>query len=112
MRQMSIILGFERLIDSGRIRGHRVGLVCNLASIDKNLQHISTRFANEPSVTLNALFGPQHGFESNDQDPPRIIVEIAPDGTEIFKLEMRSESIRRGYRAHSYESVAGETRIR
>ena len=65
---MSIILGFERLIDSGRIRGHRVGLVCNLASIDKNLQHISTRFANEPSVTLNALFGPQHGFESNDQD--------------------------------------------
>ena len=65
---MSIILGLERLIDSGRIRGHRVGLVCNLASIDQNLQHISTRFANEPSVTLNALFGPQHGFESNDQD--------------------------------------------
>ena len=68
MRQMSISLGFERLIDSGRIRGHRVGLVCNLASIDKSLQHISTRFANEPSVTLKALFGPQHGFESNDQD--------------------------------------------
>ena len=65
---MSIILGFERLINSGRIRGHRMGLVCNLASIDKNLQHISTRFANEPSVTLNALFGPQHGFESSDQD--------------------------------------------
>ena len=51
-------------------------------------------------------------FESNTQDPPRVIVEAAPDGTEIWKLEMRSESIRRGYRAHSYESVAGETRIR
>ena len=51
-------------------------------------------------------------FETNDSDPPRVIVEVAPDGTEVWKLEMRSESVRNSYRAYPYESVWGETRVR
>ena len=50
-------------------------------------------------------------FETNDSDPPRVIVEVAPDGTEVWKLEMRSESIRNSYRAYAYESIMGETRV-
>ena len=51
-------------------------------------------------------------FETNDDDPPRTIVEVAPNGSEVWKLQIRSESIRNSYRAYAHESIMGETRVR
>src|SRR5215813_2837267 len=64
----TVQLGSERLIESGRLRGRRVGIVCNHASVDHDLTNVVDRLAALPDVTLAAIFGPQHGFRSDVQD--------------------------------------------
>ena len=59
---MGVILGSDRLLESSLLDGHRVGLVCNPASVDRHLHHTADRLASRHDVTLAALFGPQHGF--------------------------------------------------
>ena len=61
-------LGSDALLSSGTLRGRRVGVVCNHASIDRGFQHIVDRLAAAEGVTLAAIFGPQHGFRSDVQD--------------------------------------------
>ena len=65
---MPVTLGIERLLASGRLRGLRVGLVCNPASVDSQLCHVAERCLADPALTVGALFGPQHGFHSDLQD--------------------------------------------
>ena len=65
---MQVHLGFERLLDSGRVDGKRVGLVCNPASIDARLGHVADRLSAYPHTELAVLFGPQHGFRSDVQE--------------------------------------------
>ena len=61
-------LGSDVLLSSGRLRGLRVGIVCNHASLDRGFLHIVDRLATADDVTLAAIFGPQHGFRSDVQD--------------------------------------------
>jgi uncharacterized protein YbbC (DUF1343 family) len=61
-------LGFERLLSGNRLRGRRVGIVANPASIDRHFRHAVDRLAAADGVTLAAIFGPQHGFRSDLQD--------------------------------------------
>lgn len=63
-----MLLGSERLIASSRLKGLRVGVLANPASIDRNFHHIVDRLAASPDWTLAAIFGPQHGFRSDLQD--------------------------------------------
>ena len=65
---MRVTLGCERLLASSALDGRRVGVVCNPASVDGALRHVADLFARHPTVTLAALFGPQHGFRSDVQD--------------------------------------------
>jgi uncharacterized protein YbbC (DUF1343 family) len=65
---MRVRLGSERLLDSGALRGRRVGVVSNPASVDHALVHVVDRLAERPDVRLAALFGPQHGFRSDLQE--------------------------------------------
>jgi uncharacterized protein YbbC (DUF1343 family) len=65
---MPVRLGIERLLDSGAVRGQRVGVVCNPASIDGAYRHAIDRLAAASGVTVGAVFGPQHGFRSDVQD--------------------------------------------
>ena len=63
-------LGIERLIDgpdAGLIAGQRVGVVCNPASIDSAFRHVVDRLA-AADCRLTAIFGPQHGFNSDLQE--------------------------------------------
>ena len=46
--------------------------------------------------------------ESNDSEPPRVIVEVDGDGNEVWKAEIRSPSMRNSFRAYSVESILGE----
>jgi uncharacterized protein YbbC (DUF1343 family) len=65
---VSVTLGSTRLFESGRLRGKRIGLVCNPASVDHRLHHIVDVAFAAPDVQVAALFGPQHGFRSDVQD--------------------------------------------
>jgi uncharacterized protein YbbC (DUF1343 family) len=64
----AVRLGSDVLIASDRLRGARVGIVCNHASIDGRFRHVVDRLAQADGVTLAAIFGPQHGFRSDVQD--------------------------------------------
>jgi uncharacterized protein YbbC (DUF1343 family) len=63
-------LGIERLIDDKLplIRGQRVGLVCNQASVFPDLRHAADVFAEQTEFDLTTLFGPQHGIRGDVQD--------------------------------------------
>jgi uncharacterized protein YbbC (DUF1343 family) len=65
---VSVTLGSTRLLQSGRLRGRRVGIVSNPASIDARYTHIVDALMAAPGVTVGAIFGPQHGFRSDVQD--------------------------------------------
>ena len=61
-------LGTDQLLASGRLRGTRVGILCNHASVSHGFSHIVDRLAAADDVRLAAIFGPQHGFRSDVQD--------------------------------------------
>lgn len=65
-----IILGIEKLCESrlDLLRGARVGLVCNQASVDHELIHSADRMRSLKGINLTALFGPQHGIRGDVQD--------------------------------------------
>jgi uncharacterized protein YbbC (DUF1343 family) len=63
-----VTLGSTRLLESGQLRGRRIGLVSNPASVDLSLRHIVDLLLADRSVEVAALFGPQHGFRSDVQD--------------------------------------------
>ena len=64
----SVRLGSDVLLSSNRLKGARVGVVCNHASIDRGFLHVIDRVAACEGVALGAIFGPQHGFRSDVQD--------------------------------------------
>jgi uncharacterized protein YbbC (DUF1343 family) len=67
---MPVVIGLERLLENrpSTLRGRRVGLVSNPASVDLSLRHAADRLLAADGVALAALFGPQHGYRSDAQD--------------------------------------------
>ena len=65
---MAIRLGSERLLESSELDGQRVGIVCNPASVDRELRHVADRLATHPRAWLTAVFGPQHGVQADVQE--------------------------------------------
>ena len=65
-----ISLGIEQLIKSppGWLAEKRLGLLCNQASTDANLQHSRDLVTQTFADQLTCLFSPQHGFFSEKQD--------------------------------------------
>jgi uncharacterized protein YbbC (DUF1343 family) len=63
-----MLLGSELLIASPRLNGLRVGVLANPASIDHAYVHVVDRLGQSSDWTLAAIFGPQHGYQSNLQD--------------------------------------------
>ena len=65
-----IALGLEKLLEQQLplLRGARVGLICNQASVDHKLQHAADLLHANANVNLSALFGPQHGIRGDVQD--------------------------------------------
>ncbi|HXI25076.1 MAG TPA: DUF1343 domain-containing protein [Pyrinomonadaceae bacterium] len=70
MGRQPIQLGIERLLTSetNLLRGARIGLVCNQASVDHKFRHAADLFHEHPEINLTALFGPQHGIRGDVQD--------------------------------------------
>ena len=65
-----VVLGLERLLESrlDLLRGARVGLVCNQATVDHSLRHAADIVHAHSGVKLTTLFGPQHGIRGDVQD--------------------------------------------
>ena len=71
MQKKRVRLGIERILDEriDVIRGQRVGLVCNQASVlPDTLAHAADVFSARDDVNLTTLFGPQHGIRGDVQD--------------------------------------------
>src|SRR5947209_1087915 len=64
------VLGVEKLLEERLelLRGARVAMVCNQASVDHNLKHIADLFNDHSEIKLTTLFGPQHGIRGDVQD--------------------------------------------
>ena len=62
-------LGLEKLLeDRSSVRGARVGLICNQASVDHGYHHAADLLHEHPEINVRALFGPQHGIRGDVQD--------------------------------------------
>src|ERR1041384_4014917 len=70
MGRQPVQLGVERLLTSETdlLRGARVGLVCNQASVNHSFRHVADLFHEHPEINLTAVFGPQHGIRGDVQD--------------------------------------------
>ncbi|MFN2498849.1 MAG: exo-beta-N-acetylmuramidase NamZ domain-containing protein [Pyrinomonadaceae bacterium] len=70
MYRKHVKLGIEKLLEAEtrRIKGARLGLVCNQASVDHQFHHAADLLKAQPGVQLQALFGPQHGIRGDVQD--------------------------------------------
>ncbi len=67
---MKIKTGLDVLAAEGfaRLRGLRVGAICNPTSVDSNFIHLADHLAKAEGVELAALFGPEHGVRGTAQD--------------------------------------------
>jgi uncharacterized protein YbbC (DUF1343 family) len=64
------VLGIEKLLSERLelLRGARVGLVCNQASVDHQFRHVADLMREHQDLQMMALFGPQHGIRGDVQD--------------------------------------------
>ena len=65
-----ITIGLEVLLESqpDNLRGKRLGLLTNQASVNRDLIHNRLLFQQSYGAQLTTLFSPQHGFYSEKQD--------------------------------------------
>lgn len=70
INRKSIKLGLEKVLEEKikLLRGLKIGLICNQASVNHKFQHASDLFFGHPDINLVALFGPQHGIRGDVQD--------------------------------------------
>ena len=64
------VLGIDNLTDEilAPLKGMRCALLCNQASVNREYVHSRFVLSEIPSLTLNNLFSPQHGFAAEKQD--------------------------------------------
>ena len=63
-------IGLEKILieDISNLKGLRVGLICNQASVNRGYKHAADLFFEHPEINLVSLFGPQHGIRGDVQD--------------------------------------------
>nr|PZM91686.1 MAG: DUF1343 domain-containing protein [Pseudomonadota bacterium] len=66
----SVRTGLDVCVADGfaRLKGLRVGAICNPTSVDRNFRHLADLLAAAEGLSLGALFGPEHGVRGTAQD--------------------------------------------
>lgn len=66
-REPTVKTGFEKLkaTEYAALRGHKVGIIANVASVDNQLRSVVDCLYQEKTVHLQAIFGPEHGFRGS-----------------------------------------------
>lgn len=87
-------LGLEKILDErvNLLKGLRVGLVCNPASVNHRFQHAADLFFENDNINLTTLFGPQHGIRGDVQDNMIETSHIIDSRTEIPIYSLYSET--------------------
>ncbi len=90
MKDQSTILGIDAIPADllASLSQGRAGLLCNHASVNKDLVHSRLVLKNRAALNLTCLFSPQHGFSAEKQDN---MIESdhgvdAPTGLPVFSL--------------------------
>ncbi len=81
--------GLDILADDGfaRLRGRRVGAICNPTSVDRRMRHLADLLHAAPDVELVALFGPEHGVRGEAQDMIGVDSSVDPaTGVRVHSL--------------------------
>jgi uncharacterized protein YbbC (DUF1343 family) len=68
-RRTNVNTGLDQLLSRPKVlRGLRLGLLANPASVTSALEPAAVALARAPGLRLRVLFGPEHGVWANDQD--------------------------------------------
>ncbi len=94
LQRKAVKLGLEKLLDEqiNLLKGLRVGLICNPASVNHQFQHAADLFYANPNINLITLFGPQHGIRGDVQDNMIETSHITDSQTEIPIYSLYSET--------------------
>lgn len=95
MQNKRVRFGIERLLGEkvDMIRGQRVGLVCNQASVlPDSFVHAADAFHDSNAFELTALFGPQHGIRGDLQDNMIETPHAVDERTGIMVYSLYSET--------------------
>lgn len=67
---MPVRTGLEMLLSNGAadLRGKRIGVICNQASVGPGFAHVVDLLAALPMLRIGALLGPEHGVRGEAQD--------------------------------------------
>jgi uncharacterized protein YbbC (DUF1343 family) len=87
-------IGVEVLLEDriDLIRGQRVALVCNQASVLPDLRHVADVFSAHDGVNMTTLFGPQHGIRGDVQDNMIETPHAVDERTGIMVYSLYSET--------------------
>ena len=90
----AVKLGLEKILEKQvwLLKGLRVGLVCNPASVDHQYRHAADLFYENSNINLTTLFGPQHGIRGDVQDNMVETGHIIDSRTEIPIYSLYSET--------------------
>jgi uncharacterized protein YbbC (DUF1343 family) len=91
-----ISIGIEELIAStpAWLKGQRLGLLCNQASVDRNFSHSIELLKKAYPGQLTCIFSPQHGFFAEKQDNMVESGHSDESGTGIPVFSLYSENRR------------------
>lgn len=94
LQRKAVKLGLEKILDEqvNLLKGLRVGLVCNPASVNHQFQHAADLFYNNEHINLTTLFGPQHGIRGDVQDNMIETSHIVDSQIEIPIYSLYSET--------------------
>lgn len=69
-KENRVFLGLEKILSENiaSVKGRRIGLICNQASVDHRFNHAADLFYENPDIRLTSIFGPQHGIRGDVQD--------------------------------------------
>lgn len=86
---LHMLLGIDILLGKRRdlLKGKRVGLLANAASVAGTGQHALDALAADGSIEVTALFGPEHGFATRAQDMEPVASHDDPaSGLPVYSL--------------------------
>ncbi|MEO8073262.1 MAG: DUF1343 domain-containing protein [Acidobacteriota bacterium] len=93
LQRKAVKLGLEKILEEqvNLLKGLRVGLICNPASVNHQFQHAADLFYENENINLTTLFGPQHGIRGDVQDNMIETSHIIDSRTEIPIYSLYSE---------------------
>lgn len=85
-------IGLDILLDSklADLKGLKLGVVCNQASLDSSYRHIEQVLSQDSGLTVERYFAPEHGIRGELQDM-ETVEHSSSSGVEVKSLYGRKE---------------------